>query len=905
MADLHRRFDRFDRFDEVDALFSEALAIDPAERAAFLDARCGGDRELRAAVERLLAAAEDEEEGDPLRPGGALDAGLWTELAGEIDAGSDLAHDLADGLADELSPGDRVGPYRVEDEIGRGGMAVVYRARRVDGGFEQQVALKLIKRGVDTLEVLRRFAQERQILASLDHPDIARLLDGGVTADGRPYFALELVAGHPIDRWCDDRGLSLRARLRLFLGVCRAVQHAHRRLVVHRDLKPSNLLVTAEGRVKLLDFGIAKLVDPEPWPEVAPTTRATLRMLTPEYASPEQVRGEPVTTATDVYQLGLLLYELLTGRRALQLEAATPAALERAICERDPTPPSTAVTRPTGISGMGGGRSYRARLRRLKRSLRGDLDNIVLTALRKEPERRYGSAGELAADVERYLDGRPVMARRDTLGYRTVKFARRHRWALAAAAAVVLAAVALTAVYTVNLARERDRAQREAERSARIAEALSELLLVADPDRAQAETIPARTLLDRGVVAVRRDLAGQPDLRASLLHVLGRAYSEMGLNQRAVELLEEALALRRELLGDDHRETAAVLGDLGQARFQAGDLAAAGALLERALALEERESAAGGGDPVALGRVLARLANLHKRTGDLEASRSLFERALAVLIPALGPGHDQVGRTRNHYGLLLDALGDTEGARRELEASLAIMERVFGPDHPRTASTLGNLVYMRAKLGDDEGSLAAAQRVVEIHTRTYGRDDTHTAGAYSMLAYVLHRQGDHERAVETYAQSLASYEAARGPGHHIVAFPLTYLARELRHLGRHREAWPLYERALEIRRATLGPAHALVGVVLAEQGRWCEETGDLERAEALYRRALDIRRAALPAGHPETGGNLALLGTLVAGRGGCAEAAPLLTEALEILRAASSGDAREIATAEAALSRCG
>ena len=888
-----------DRFHEIDALFSRALALEPAARRDFVAARCGGDGELRAAVERLLAAAEQEETDATLRPGGALDEGLWTALAGDVEGRAGAAGREA------LAPGERVGPYRVEGEIGRGGMAVVYRAERVDGGFAQRVALKVLKRGTDTDEVLRRFAQERQILATLDHPDIARLLDGGATADGRPYFALELVEGEPIDRWCDARGLSLRRRLRLFLGVCRAVQHAHRRLVVHRDLKPSNILVTTEGRVKLLDFGIAKLADPEPWPEVAPPTRTTLRVLTPEYASPEQVRGEPVTPATDVYQLGLLLYELLTGQRAIRVDRGGRQALERAICEQEPTPPSTAVTRPeAAAAGTPSERERRSRLRRLRRSLRGDLDNIVLMALRKEPDRRYGSAGELAADIERYLDGEPVGARKDTLGYRAAKFARRHRWALAAAAAVVLAAVALTAVYTVGLARERDRARQQAERSARVAQALSELFRLADPERARAESIPVRELLDRGVETIERDLAGEPDLRATMLRELGRAYLDLGLHERGVELFEESLRLHQALYGDDHPETAEALSGLGLARYRAGDLEAARPLLERALAIRERAAAAGEADPLALSSSYDRLANLNKRTGDLEAARAQSERAVALAVSALGPDHERVGRVRNNYGLVLDAMGDTRGALRELEASLAILERVFGPDHPRVAATLGNLVLKRQRLGDHAGALAGAERAIVILEGSYGPEHPTTAEAYTSLGLVLGDAGDHERAREMLAISLARYEAALGPEHHLIAYPLVNLGRELRRLGRHDEAWPLYERALALRVAQLGPAHSLVGLVLAHQGEWFEETGDRERAEERFRRALAIRRAALPAGHRAIGDNLAALGGLLADGGDCGAARPLLAEAVAILSPLGPPDTRRLPGAEAALARC-
>jgi eukaryotic-like serine/threonine-protein kinase len=395
-----------DRRRRIDALFCELLERPASERDALLEERCGDDAPLRAALERLLAAAEEED--GFLTPGGALQGAVWQTLS--------------TGAGAAVPAPERIGAYRVLRELGRGGMSVVYLGERADGAFEQRVALKLVKPGADTEEVLQRFGQERQILATLAHPAIARLLDGGTTDSGRPYFVMELVEGEPIDAWCRARDASIEQRLGLLLGVCEAVQHAHERQIVHRDLKPSNILVEVHGQVKLLDFGIAKVLDPGTLPGVAPATRLALRPLTPEFASPEQVRGEAVTTASDVYQLGLLLYLLLTDRPPYRVEGEGSEALARAICDQVPLPPSSRLT---------GRHAWR---------LRGDLDNIVMTALRKEPERRYASAAELAADLRRHLAGEPVVARRDSVVYRLRKGLRRNAAALVAAASVAFAA---------------------------------------------------------------------------------------------------------------------------------------------------------------------------------------------------------------------------------------------------------------------------------------------------------------------------------------------------------------------------------------------------------------------------------------------------------------------------------
>ena len=440
---------------EADVLFDQALDLPPEERSAFLNAACDGDAVLRQTVETLLFHAE----ADEVRAG--FPEGFLEKKPLGLDG---LLRQVAEGLEEELEDplkGQRIGPYRITDEVGRGGMGVVYRAERIEGPFSQQVAIKVLPRGRDTAALLRRFEQEQRVLALLDHPHIARLLDGGLTEGGRPYFVMEYVDGEPLDAYCDRHRLSIGKRLRLFLAVCEAVQYAHQNLVVHRDLKPSNILVAApteEGgqpalasrglQVKLLDFGIAKLLSGEGASGPGEIlTRTGERLLTPEYAAPEQIRGEAVTTATDVYGLGVLLYELLTGQRPCHTTGRSRYEVEQAVCKTEPTRPSVAVTRPvveTGAATHGEpspeavGRARRLRVDQLQRTLRGDLDAICLKALRKEPEARYASVEALADDLRRYATGLPVQARRGSVGYRARKFVRRHRWGVAAAAVFVL-----------------------------------------------------------------------------------------------------------------------------------------------------------------------------------------------------------------------------------------------------------------------------------------------------------------------------------------------------------------------------------------------------------------------------------------------------------------------------------
>ncbi len=487
----------------AEELFAAALALPEDEREAMLAGRVAGDPELARIVRTLLDA--DSRAGPFLEE--AVSAGCAAVAAAELDA----------------RIGQRVGPYRLVRLLGRGGTSAVYLGVRADEEFRHEVAVKLVRSGLDDAELGRRLKAERQILAGLDHPHIARLLDGGTTGDGVPYFVMERIEGESLDRYCDRERLPIRRRLELFQTVCAAVQYAHRNLVVHRDLKPGNVLVTNEGVVKLLDFGIAKLLAPELAAETGGETLLPGRPMTPAYASPEQVSGEPITTASDVYSLGVLLYELLTGRRPYPA-AATPGELERLVREHPPEPPSAAVLRPAAgdrdALSLAAARSERPES--LGRLLKGDLDNILLHALRKEPARRYGSALELAEEVQRHLDGRPVLARQDSVSYRAGKFARRHRAALAGAAAALAGLVAFaisTAIQKAEIARQRDRAEQ-------VSSMLVRLFELAGPGGGPALT--ARDLLGRGSEEVAR-LGGQPETQALLLETLAHLYEELGL----------------------------------------------------------------------------------------------------------------------------------------------------------------------------------------------------------------------------------------------------------------------------------------------------------------------------------------------------------------------------------------
>jgi tetratricopeptide (TPR) repeat protein len=843
---------------EIDAVLLDALERPAAERESFVDSACGTDAAAKARLRRLL---REVDENDPfLSPGGAVEGAF--------------GDDLADALArDEGVPlGDRIGPYRIVSELGRGGMAVVYLAERVDGAFGQQVALKVVKRGIDTDEVLTRFRQERQILASLNHPGIARLLDGGETPDGRPYLVMELVKGEPIDRYCERAALGVDARVDLCIAVARAVQHAHRHLVVHRDLKPSNILITAEGEIRLLDFGIAKLLETSPVEYAAPPTRTALRVMTPEYASPEQVRGEPITTGSDVYQLGLILFELLTGRRAQVFDGHRAAEVD-AIVLHEPAP------RPSAVEGT----AHLARLRQL----RGDLDNIVLTALNKEPERRYGSVDHFVDDLVRYRTGLPVAARGDSFRYRAGKFLRRHRHAAAAAAAVVFLVATIVTFYSVRLASERDRARRDAATATEVANFVGGLFQAADPIRSAGADVTARELLERGAARLDSELSDQPDVQVRLMSLIGRIYRSIGLLPEAISLHEKALANRRERLGPDHPEVGLSLANLGMVLYLTGRFDEARQRLEEALSIQE---AALGPTHADLAETLNSLGLLQRRTGRSEVAKDLFERALAIRERAWGAKHQDIGPIANNLGLAYLDLDAYARAAEYFERSLSINERAFGPDSPTVAGNLANLGDTFRQSGELEKARPLLERAVAGQKKAHGADHRDLATALNSLALLLTDMKLYAEAIPLYERAQRVYERALGPDHAYTAYPIENLGDIYRAMGDYGRAQTQYERALEIRVGAFGEVHRNVAQTLERLGTLRVLMDDCRGATPLLQRARDVTRETRSADHSSVGTSSLGLGSCAVQAGRHAEAEPLLLEAYRILRKEGGSD---------------
>jgi serine/threonine-protein kinase len=887
----------------LEAVLDEVLELPIDQRCAVL-ARVGrDDPPLRERVEQLLAA--DAAAGDFLDDG----AEAWLRVGPMMHA--PVTHEA-------LEVGARVGPYRVIHELGRGGMGIVYRAERADGEFTQAVALKLVRRGFDGDDTTVRFRRERQILAQLDHPAIARLLDGGVHTDGRPYFAMELVEGEPITTYCDRHGYPLDARVRLLCRVCAAVQYAHGRLIVHRDLKPANIFVAATGDLKLLDFGIAKLLTRHDTGEAADLTQTGLRPHTPAYAAPEQVRGEPVSTATDVYALGVILCELLTGRRPFDSASVRP----NGALDVGPPPPSAGILARARDDATATDEDARRRgvtPRALAARLAGDLDAIVLKALRPEPERRYLGAGALAEDLERYLQGRPVIARPEGRRYRMTKFMRRHRVGIAVAASLVVSLVGGLAA-TVWQARAK---ALEAQKTEAVKAFLVSIFQGADPAQATGRDVTLRQVLDDGAQRVQRDLASQPAVQGELLTVLAGIYGALGISERAGALTEQALDIHQRLYGADsplvatnlrqqatlalarsdadtadrltrsalethrraygnlHQEVAEDLEELANAARLRGRLAEALPAAEESLRI--RQTIYGNEHPLVAGS-LNNLAVLKREQGRYEESAALYNQTIDLRRRLFGREHPLVALTIHNVAALQLFRGDLDQAAASAREALEQFRRFYGEDHPLSLTARNNLANIERVLGRYDAAHAGFRFVLDSWVRTQGSDHPDVLLALANLGRTYRERGDLARAEDNLRDADERWHRRMGAASPAGAILRRNLGGALADRGRYDEAGRLLREVLDRMQATYGASHAEVAETLYELGQLARRRGDLAEAESRLGEAIAMRRTLLGEGHYLTAKSLAALGAARLAAGDVSAARSVLEEALGVLR---------------------
>jgi serine/threonine-protein kinase len=845
------------------ALFEER----PADPSAWLAARCGDAPELRAEVEDLRAACDD---------GPIADEAVAVDWIPGLESEGDLGRLLPPGPVAGPDDGRRVGRYRLLEQVGAGGMGVVYRAERADGSFEQHVAVKMLRRRVASIDGERRFRAERQVLASLDHPNIARLIDGGVTENGRLYLVMEHVDGTPLTDYADARGLSTDDRVALLIQVARAVAAAHQRLVVHRDLKPSNVLVEETGgepQVKLLDFGIAKLLSDD-LPTPRPVTRTGHQLMTPAYAAPEQVTGGEVTTATDTYQLGTLAYELLARVPPFDLEGATRTEIERCVAE----------TRPDAPSAAGASRGIDAQ------AVAGDLDTVVLKAMRKEPDRRYRSVDALRADLLRYRERKPVAARPATLHYRTRKFVRRHRWGVATATAALL----VVAVFVGVLVRERNAAQREAAKAEQVSTFLVDLFQASDPHHAQGDTLRATALLARG----KRRLGAieDPAVQGQMAYVLGQTHRRLGDYEVARGLLERSAALRSGLHGLGHPASLESLSALALLQRDRGNYRAADTLLRQVV---RGRTALHGPDDSTVVQARMYLGFVQRRLGRLRDAEASLRGALESYRTLTDEPDLLTAELLFNLASLLRNRSKLEAALPLQRRSLALVRRFTDGPHPGLVANLNNLALLQKERGAHAAAESLYRATLRNGTALYGRE--HPKRALWMMNFgSLHTERHrYAEADSLLTRALALGRASHEDPHPQVALALHNLAANHDGLGNAAAADSTYRKALAMMRTVHGSESARTAATAQHYAALLTRTGGYEDAERLLTESLQTLRAVRPEGHPDVGQTVLRLGRLRRAQGRLRDADSLARAAVSAFRRARGRSRKALHAADA------
>ena len=857
-----------ERWSRVADLFAHAVELEPGKREDYLSSACGDDTELRDYIQDLLQA-------DP-----AVEAIVERTI---ISTARDAFGD--DTSQSKQMQGQMIGPYRVERLLGSGGMGMVYLAQRADEQFDQQVAIKLGRHRLVDPQTELRLRHERQFLADLDHPNIARLFDGGTTDDGVPYLVMEHIDGVQIDMYCDLHRLNIAERLRLFQTICAAVHYAHQNLIIHRDIKATNILVAKDGTPKLLDFGIAKLSDAE-GAATAGLTREGAVIMTPSNGAPEQISGKNITTATDVYGLGLLLYDLLSGLRAYETEGLTPAEAARIISQETTVSPSRRLAQKKKtaqnehdavalheLEQLAGDRS--TSLERLQRRLRGDLDVIVLKALRKEPARRYRSANAFADDIGLHLKSMPIVARTDSWRYRAGKFVQRHFAAVTASVLVV----AMLATFTVLLSVQNRAVVKERDTAREVIQFLEDIFMAHDPSRARGVDVTAEEILAEGAERIRSNLGDRPEIQSSLMGTIGRVYYNLGEYQPSEEMLEQALRLRLQTDGESHPAVAAARSDLAEVLIRRGQYGRAIELLQQSLAVNQLSN--DGSSPL-VATNLFNLANVYLATGqlddaeaavrssiaifiqirdqyslelaeatsslarvlqvrgDLEQTESLLLEAIDIISTSQGPDHPFMAYYLQNLGVLQRSKGNLDAAEQTLQTAIEAIRRILGDKHDLLAVALvdqGILLHMKGDYDEAERVIREALDLgIEIHGTSHPRLGLHK----TILGMLQHDKSDLGNAEATLREALLIYDQVLDDDHQYIASALTELGAVLNTSGRAEEALEVLERALQMRLNDYPPEHVLVAATQIEYGDTMSRLGRFDEAEPLLKEGLIV-----------------------------------------------------------------
>lgn len=817
-AKIHPRWQR------LNELFFQAARLQGAERQAFIARETRGDQELERELLALLERG-DERRANP------------------------LTRTLGSGLA--LAPreerslvGRVVAKYQLVSILGRGGAGTVFLGERADKQFSGKVAVKVVDRA-NAADLGMRFRAERQILASLNHPNIARLIDAGETDDGQPYLVMEYVEGKPLDQYCDENRLDLRKRLKLFIEICAAVQYAHQNLIIHRDLKPANILVTADGTAKLLDFGIAKLLNRNSIGNTASElTRMNERLLTPEYASPEQIIGGAVTTATDVYSLGIVLYRLLSGLRPYDLSSATTQLeMERSICVADPPRPSSNVLRAMQsppaqdeqpIAALAHARGVSPE--RLRRRLVGDLDAIVMRSLRKEPQHRYSSVERLVADIRHYLDNEPVQARQGNWVYYTQRFVRRHTTAVIASAGFLIFVVAVAIVMSIqrqSIAAALERATHERESAEEVSQFMLGVFSAADPFTNFGKEPTARILLDRAARNIQNDLSRQPEVRARLLEAIGRSYRRMGLAERAVPYLQESLRIQQQLPREDDSSIGLIVAEVAIALLDQGRVDESDGYFSEALAISQRTSQGS----VAHAKLIVDLGRIEKMRTNPKQALLHLEHALKLMRRLKGPTDPEVGAILAEISNTKVWSDDLAGAEKAARDAVAIYQAVpkLHPDRVMAEYYLGDILFYRGHV--DEAS-TLLEHVLEAQRQLYGIESRRVADTLSSLAQARVSQSKFREAEQMIREALTIHTKSESTAYVQIGYLQTMLATVQMRQGKFGEAEQVLRDTLVLFSQHLRPDHQYIAS--AEH-----YLGEAQLAQHKYREAEVVLTAAM------------------------------------------------------------
>jgi len=848
-----------EQWEKVQELFERALEFSKEDRIPFIKKQCEGEKDLFEEVVSLLEA-------------------------------DDNVHPVLDRKASEIINieeklnfvGQIIGNYKLVEEIASGGMGTVFLAERCDGVFEQKVALKIIKPGLSTIPIIRRFQNERQILANLQHTNIARLFDGGVTDDRRPFFTMEYVEGTPIDEYCDQNKLTINERLNLFIKVCETVQFAHNNLVIHRDLKPNNILIKEDGSIKLLDFGISKVLSADGENVDIPTiTQAEINLLTPEYSSPEQIKNSKISVSTDVYSLGIILYKLLSGKNGHDFKSRTFNEFERVVCEQNLLKPSVALFNQNENDDENQILNYcynrKTTPNKLRKLLSGDLDNICMMALRKEPERRYPSVEMLAYDIERYINNIPILARKDSYVYSSRKFILRHRAVVTTAIALFFIVNGLILYYTIQLRAERDKANLEARKSEQVASFLQELFLVSDPSESKGESITARELLDRGATQIKGGLDEEPEIKAQLLNTIGRVYTNLGLFKSAKDiflkiknhpksvqinnetLIESLISLGslyrlngeyelageiilktldecKEIFGDEHHLVGDCYLNLGGYYYETGDYKKSYLNYNKAEKIFRKNY---GNKNEKVAAVINALGVLSYEDNHLNNADSLYRESIKIVIGLKGEINQSVAEYQNQLAQVLRHQGKYSEAQILYEKALSTRKKLFGNEHPDVAASLNHLsrLYYNQEMFDEAEPLA--REALKIRLSVFAEDHPEVSASRSSLAGVLFYKKKFKEAENLYREAYNASFNKLGESHPYTPAIQGNLGRTLFELGNYVEAEKHLLRSFSLLKEIFNFDHKYIISRVNWISELLIETGRFNEAEKLLREQLD------------------------------------------------------------------